>query len=417
MTSGASWEQPPDGLIRRPEPTPEAEPDPDMPTIIDASGIGPGAGVPPDPARACLQCGGRVDADGYCEVCGSKAPSERDHFTENPAPWVGGACDRGVRHTRNEDALALAADAEPRSRAVVVVCDGVSSSKDSDVASLAGARAARDLLAAERPAGMGVPESRAAAVSALLTRAVAAANDAVVQHTDPASTNAASCTFVGAVVEGEQAFVASIGDSRAYWVGDDGSAAVLTTDDSLAQEDIAAGIPRAEAESGPNSHTITRWLGRDAGDIVPETTVFRFPGDGWLLACSDGLWNYASDPIGMERVVAGCRAGLEVVAPVPLAEALVAWANGQGGADNVTVALVRVGAAAAPGEARPAVGLDGDVPTSRVRRADPAREASRDGASADAPGGFVEARERPPADAPGGRPTEPAPRSDDQMQG
>ncbi len=42
--------------------------------------------------------------------------------------------------------MALDAHPEPGSRAVLVVCDGVSTSTDSDVASLAAARAARDVL-------------------------------------------------------------------------------------------------------------------------------------------------------------------------------------------------------------------------------------------------------------------------------
>ena len=88
---------------------------------------------------SCLQCGGAVDEDGYCTQCGTKAPSPRDHFEERPAPWVAGICDRGIRHTRNEDAMALAVDGD---RVVLVVCDGVSNSVDSDVASLAAAKAA-----------------------------------------------------------------------------------------------------------------------------------------------------------------------------------------------------------------------------------------------------------------------------------
>ena len=44
-------------------------------------------------------------------------------------------------------------------RAVLVVCDGVSSSTDSDVASLAAARAARDVLAASDPPGLGTAAS------------------------------------------------------------------------------------------------------------------------------------------------------------------------------------------------------------------------------------------------------------------
>ena len=56
-------------------------------------------------ARPCAECGGAVGADGYCETCGTKAPSERDHYAEQPAPWVAAVCDRGVRHHRNEDAI------------------------------------------------------------------------------------------------------------------------------------------------------------------------------------------------------------------------------------------------------------------------------------------------------------------------
>ena len=99
-------------------------------------------------APVCAACGGAVAEDGYCGTCGARAAAPRDHFVEQPAPWVAAVCDRGIRHPRNEDAVAVAADPEPGTRAVLVVCDGVSSSIDSDVASLAGARAARDVLAA-----------------------------------------------------------------------------------------------------------------------------------------------------------------------------------------------------------------------------------------------------------------------------
>ena len=109
----------------------------------------------PWPRRSAPPCGGAVAADGYCATCGARAPSPRDHFVEQPAPWVAAVCDRGVRHPRNEDAVAVAADPEPGTRAVLVVCDGVSSSTDSDVASLAAARAARDVLAASHPARAG----------------------------------------------------------------------------------------------------------------------------------------------------------------------------------------------------------------------------------------------------------------------
>ena len=69
--------------------------------------------------------------------------------------------------------VGVASDPEPGSRAVLVVCDGVSSSVDSDVASLAAARAARDVLVAHQAAGLGVPASLASALAKGIENAAA----------------------------------------------------------------------------------------------------------------------------------------------------------------------------------------------------------------------------------------------------
>jgi serine/threonine protein phosphatase PrpC len=293
--------------------------------------------------RPCLSCGGVVGADGYCETCGTKAPSPRDHYTEQPAPWVAACCDRGIRHHRNEDATAVAADAAPGSRAVLIVCDGVSTSEDSDMASLAGARAARDLLVASQPNGLGVPESRAAAVATAFERAAEGANRAVVENTMPTSVNAAACTFSGAVLEGSLCVHANIGDSRVYWIPDIGAGEplLLSVDDSVAQLRIDSGVPREEAESGPQAHAITKWLGRDSPDHRPTTGSLTVSGPGWLLVCSDGLWNYASEPAHLQDLIARLSGNVGT-GPLPLAEALVRWSNEQGGKDNISVALARV---------------------------------------------------------------------------
>jgi serine/threonine protein phosphatase PrpC len=293
------------------------------------------------PVGPCHSCGGVVGAEGYCETCGTKAVKPRDHFTEQPAPWVAGTCDRGIRHSRNEDAMAIAADAEPGSRALLVVCDGVSSSLDSDVASLAAARAAREVLVAGHAQGMGTESSKTSAIVARLTAAADAANDAVLENTSPDSPNPASCTFVATVLEDGVLVAGVVGDSRAYWFPDDGEAVGLTVDDSWAAELIATGIPSAEAESGPHAHAITRWLGKDAPDHTPRTTTLRVTGPGWLMVCSDGLWNYCSEaaPLAdLTRQTAAANGG----DPLATSSALVDWANAQGGQDNITVALARL---------------------------------------------------------------------------
>ncbi|BAK36221.1 putative serine/threonine protein phosphatase [Microlunatus phosphovorus NM-1] len=292
--------------------------------------------------RPCLNCGGIVDADGYCETCGTKAPSERDHYVEQPATWVAACCDRGIRHSRNEDAVAVAASAEPGQRAVLVVCDGVSTADDSDVASLAAARAARDVLVGSRPAGLGVRESQVAALEAALVKAAEKANAAVLATTAEDASNPASCTYVAAVVEGDLCVVGNIGDSRAYWIPDPGAGdpIQLTVDDSVAQLRIAAGVPREVAEEGPQAHAILKWLGRDTPDFRPTTSSTQLTGPGWVLVCSDGLWNYASKATELQALITqlSATAGSD---PLPLAEAMVRWACDQGGRDNISVALAR----------------------------------------------------------------------------
>jgi len=182
-----------------------------------------------------------------------------------------------------------------------------------------------------------------AAVSGAVVKAAAAANATVIDNTAPDSENAASCTFAAAVVEADLVVFGNVGDSRVYWIPDQGSIGEpteLSVDDSVAQARIAMGTPRAEAENGPQAHAITKWLGRDSRDFVPRTgsTVVNSP--GWVLVCSDGLWNYASEAAALQSLVA--EISTPEPDPLPLAVALVEWANSQGGKDNISVALARL---------------------------------------------------------------------------
>src|SRR5262249_23127818 len=140
-----------------------------------------GPATPADRAP-CGRCGGVIADDGYCEQCGAPAVRERDHWIERPAPWIAGVCDRGIRHARNEDAMALAAGGDPGRFAPLVVGEGVSTALDSDVASLAAARAAREVLMAEGPVE-GETEARLEAWTGRLAAATEAANQAVTTAT------------------------------------------------------------------------------------------------------------------------------------------------------------------------------------------------------------------------------------------
>lgn len=293
----------------------------------------------PTVERRC-SCGGEIDTDGWCTVCGLRAANERDHFSEQPAPHVSAVCDRGLVHSRNEDAVALAASDD---RTVLVVCDGVTTATDSDVASLAAARAARDVLATVPAAPSSSSTGRTEHWTARLVEAAAAAQAAASAGAArvAAVENPPSTTFVAAVADDATITTGCVGDSRAYWFGDDGTARQLSVDDSWASAEIAHGMTRTVAEADPRAHAITRWLGADSPDSTPSCAAMILRGPGWLLVCSDGLWNYCSEATDLAALVARCaaEAGDDTL---ELAQGLVEWANSQGGHDNITAAVARV---------------------------------------------------------------------------
>jgi serine/threonine protein phosphatase PrpC len=284
---------------------------------------------------SCQSCGsGPISADGYCEACGRKAPSPRDHI-ETDLGLLAGVTDRGLRHYRNEDAMALSAvQAAGGAIAIAVVCDGVSGSSRPDEASNAATEAAMAVL---------VPAARDGQDTAIASlQAVQAAQEAVAGLADAtgsaATQDAPSATFVSAVVSAQSVTVCWLGDSRAYWLdaGQTAAARQLTTDDSVAAQMVTAGLlSEAAALDSPQAHVVTGWLGADVSDTAPHVATFEPPGPGVVLVCSDGLWNYQPDAAGL----AARALPVALSKPLDAARTLVGFALKAGGHDNVTVVI------------------------------------------------------------------------------
>jgi serine/threonine protein phosphatase PrpC len=319
--------------------------------------------------KGCPHCGktGSIGTDGYCENCGMLAVRPRDHI-EIDLPGAAAISDRGKRHHRNEDAVWL----EVRGRLIdAVVCDGVSSSFDPDVASQTAVDAAGSALDPVEPESLSPeqarakfqflsPEQHAGLLAEHLSAAIGEAGTAVAElarNGDPrrAVSNPAS-TIVAATIRDQYVDVGWVGDSRAYWLPGDGPAEQLTEDDSWATHAIAMGADPAAALRDPKAHAITAWLGADAGPVRPRTAAFTVTAPGHLVLCSDGLWNYLPDPVVFAETVRSALAGKSLIAA---ARALVDHANAAGGADNITVVLVPVSP-------------DGPGPTPRPATAEPA---------------------------------------------
>jgi len=241
----------------------------------------------------CPGCGETgAPGDNFCERCGLAQPTGRDRV-ELDLGGAAGVSDRGRRHHRNEDALAL----RTGERLVAVVCDGVSTSDRPDDAARLAADTAADVLAA----GGSTEDAVGAAAEAVAALA-------------PGCVEPPACTYVSAVLTGDEVRVGWVGDSRAYWLSDTECRA-LTEDDAI-------------------GHVLTAWLGADAGDVVPRELTLTPAEPGTVLLCSDGLWNY----LGEAREL---RDHLRTASsPAAAAAGLVRYANDQGGHDNITVAVL-----------------------------------------------------------------------------
>ena len=268
--------------------------------------------------------------------------ADSQHFLVRPYPWAAGVSDKGLSHPKNQDFLAIAAghDAQDRPFAVVAVSDGVSTSAHSAQAATIAARESAASLSQTLCDAQSAPGD----AQRQMRTAFRCANEAVLAASGTGHPGSWACTLVVASWWHGRVVVGSVGDSRCYWFPDQGQARLLSTDDSLAQARIELGVARQVAESGAQAHAILKWLGPGCGECEPTLQTLRPSGDGWLIVCSDGLWNYASAADDLGAVVAELQASMHDPTPpaCALAQGLADWANAQGGRDNVTVAAVRV---------------------------------------------------------------------------
>jgi protein phosphatase len=172
----------------------------------------------------------------------------------------------------------------------------------------------------------------------LLHHAMERANQVILgyAHKHPEEAGDMGSTLTLAVVEGDSATVAHVGDSRAY-LWRDGALRQLTEDHSVPGALLKQGkISAAEVLDHPHRHILYRCLGlkpKVEVEVYPSFTLR--PGDA-LLLCSDGLW----DMVYPEDHLATFLAANE--GPRSICRRLVQEANGAGGEDNITVLLVRV---------------------------------------------------------------------------
>jgi len=174
---------------------------------------------------------------------------------------------------------------------------------------------------------------------AVLSAAVHAAHEAVRKRgeRDHATMGA---TLTAVLVRGGRAYVAEVGDSRAYLVRG-AEIAQLTHDQSLAQLLVDSGVldPR-DARHSPLRSVILQAMGHQP-DLAVALGRFELRDRDRLVLCSDGLTTHVTDEEIRDIVLSSRR-------PDNAAHALVALANARGGTDNITVVVADLGGALAP---------------------------------------------------------------------
>ena len=139
-------------------------------------------------------------------------------------------------------------------------------------------------------------------------------------------------TMVAATIVGHYAYVANVGDSRLYVIGE--QIQQITKDHSLVQEMVRMGELDAEqARKHPKKNIITRALGAERTVDIDFFDLKLEPGDV-VLMCSDGLSNMVEDR-QLQEIITDTDTDLDEKGRI-----LIREANRNGGKDNIAIVLI-----------------------------------------------------------------------------
>ena len=230
-----------------------------------------------------------------------------------------GLSDPGCVRSNNEDYYLLAP-----ALGLYLVADGMGGAQAGEHASKLAAETVGEFV---YKAGTYQPE--------LLVRAFEEANRRVLEAANlDTALEGMGTTLVAVLKANGQAYVTSVGDSRAY-VYKDGELVVLTEDQTWVHEvGRRLGIEETQLKSHPMRHVLTMAIGvsenlRTHSYVVPLALGLQ------ILLCSDGLHGVVSDQVIAE--VLAVEGELE-----DKVKKLIGLARNAGGPDNVTSVLLRV---------------------------------------------------------------------------
>lgn len=250
---------------------------------------------------------------------------------------VGSGRNVGRQRTNNEDSLftltsTIAVDSTNLPFGIFIVADGMGGHKNGEVASEIAVRAmSKHIMAKLYDPIFGIsPEYPEESLQEIMRSGVHEAHRTITKQA-----SGGGSTLSAVLIMGTQMTVAHIGDSRAYSIFLDGRMQTLTRDHSLVKRLEELGqITSEEAAIHPQKSMLYRALGQGEPSD-PDIFTASLPQPGYLLICSDGLWNVVSD----EEIF-----NIISTSPSPhrACQNLVDAANAAGGPDNIAAILVRI---------------------------------------------------------------------------
>jgi serine/threonine protein phosphatase PrpC len=251
---------------------------------------------------------------------------------------VSARTDVGMHRAGNEDSFLLAdlttgatpdgADVHTHQLgergSLMIVSDGMGGAAAGEIASEMAVTTIRESLD-EMPASMEIPNR--------LKAATEIANERIWNHSqDNPEMSGMGATLTAVLVQDTTAYVAQVGDSRAYLIRRE-QIKQLTKDQSLVQMLVDSGAISADQMDSVPQNVIMQALGTQPVVKVAMTAVQLFRND-CVVICSDGLSNKVTADELREAATSG----------ETLTEAcrmLIQKANDRGGEDNITVILAR----------------------------------------------------------------------------
>jgi serine/threonine protein phosphatase PrpC len=249
---------------------------------------------------------------------------------------VGLATDTGTRPRDEDSAIALMAHLDdyrwPVPLILLAVADGIGGSADGDLASALAIQTLAEVVVdhlvdvAEETVHVDLPS-----IEEMLLDAFGTAHRRIKQQT-----NGGGSTLTAALVVDRTAYIAHVGDSRAYWLdGATGEIDLLTRDHRFVRDWVDLGvISPQEAADHPQSHVLYRALGKL--DQCEVDLTHRILDDGsQLLLCTDGIWETV-DPVNLTRVLRRSNH------PQAACDELVRQALANEARDDVTAVLLKL---------------------------------------------------------------------------